>query len=60
MARKSSIPEEIQQYKPCSCCRIRNDNGTYRVYKYMGLNVCERFYYLVFYVRSGIKKHGST
>lgn len=34
MTRKSSIPEEIQQYKPCSCCRIRNDNGTYRVYKY--------------------------
>ena len=34
MARKSSIPEEITQYKPCACCRIRNDNGTYRVYKY--------------------------
>lgn len=34
MARKSSIPDEILQYKPCSCCRVRNDNGTYRVYKY--------------------------
>ena len=34
MAHKSSIPEEISQYKPCNCCRIRNDNGTYRVYKY--------------------------
>lgn len=34
MGRKSSVPDEIQQYKPCPCCRIRNDNGTYRVYKY--------------------------
>ena len=34
MGRKSSIPDEISQYKPCNCCRIRNDNGTYRVYKY--------------------------
>lgn len=34
MARKSSIPDEISQYKPCNCCRIRNDHGTYRVYKY--------------------------
>lgn len=34
MARKSSIPNEIMQYKPCACCRIRNDNGIYRVYKY--------------------------
>ncbi len=34
MARKSSIPDEITKFKPCSCCRIRDDNGTYRVYKY--------------------------
>ena len=34
MGRKSSIPEDILQYKPCTCCRVRNDNGTYRVYKY--------------------------
>ena len=34
MGRKSSIPEGILQYKPCTCCRVRNDNGTYRVYKY--------------------------
>ena len=34
MARKSTIPDEVLQYKPCNCCRIRNDNGTYRVYKY--------------------------
>lgn len=34
MGRKSNIPDEISQYKPCNCCRIRDDNGTYRVYKY--------------------------
>ena len=35
MARKSSIPEEILQYRPCKCTRLRNDgNGVYRVYKY--------------------------
>ena len=34
MGRKSSIPDDILQYKPSTCCRIRNDNGTYRVYKY--------------------------
>lgn len=34
MARKSSIPEEILRYVPCKCCRVRNDNGVYRVYKY--------------------------
>ena len=34
MTRNSTIPEEILKYKPCSCCRIRNDNGVYRVYKY--------------------------
>ena len=35
MGRKSSIPEEILQYRPCKCTRLRNDgNGVYRVYKY--------------------------
>ena len=34
MARLSSIPEEIKQYAPHKCCRIRCDNGIYRVYKY--------------------------
>lgn len=34
MAVKSSIPEAISKHKPTSCCQIRNDNGTYRVYKY--------------------------
>ncbi len=32
---------------------------TYRVYKFMRLNIFSRFYYLVFYILSGIKKHGS-
>ena len=39
MARKSSIPEEILQYKPCKCARIRNDNGVYRVYKYNAIKL---------------------
>ena len=34
MSRKSSIPENVLRYKPCKCCRIRNDSGIYRVYKY--------------------------
>lgn len=35
MSRKSSIPEEILQYRPCKCTRLRDDgNGVYRVYKY--------------------------
>lgn len=32
---------------------------TYRVYKFMGLNVFKRVYYMAFYIISGIKKHGS-
>lgn len=39
--------------------KFKSMKMTYRVYKYMGLNVFKRFYYLVFYVLSGIKKHGS-
>lgn len=32
---------------------------TYRVYKFMGLNVFQRAYYMIFYTISGIRKHGS-
>lgn len=32
---------------------------TYRVYKFMGINFFARFYYLAFYILSGIRKHGS-
>ena len=39
MARKSSIPEDILQFRPCKCCRIRNDNGVYRVYKYSSIKL---------------------
>lgn len=31
----------------------------YKVYKYMGLNIFQRFYYMFHYVVKGIKKHGS-
>ena len=39
--------------------KFKSMKMTYRVYKYMGLNVFERLYYMVFYIISGIKKHGS-
>lgn len=39
MARKSSIPDNILQHVPCRCCRIRNDNGVYRVYKYSAVKL---------------------
>ena len=39
MSHKSSMPEEILKYKPCRCTRIRNDNGTYRVYKYSAVKL---------------------
>ena len=39
MKRKSSIPESILQYVPTKCCRVRNDNGTYRVYKYKAVKL---------------------
>ena len=32
---------------------------TYRVYKFMGLNIFQIVYYMIFYIISGIKKHGS-
>lgn len=35
MARESSIPDEIRQFVPCKCCRIRREtDDLYRVYKY--------------------------
>ena len=39
MARKSSIPDSVRQHVPCKCCRIRNDNGVYRVYKYSAIKL---------------------
>jgi len=40
MGRKSSIPVEIQQYRPCKCTRLRDDgNGIYRVYKYSAVQL---------------------
>ena len=40
MARKPSlIPDEIKQFKPCKCARIRNDGGIYRVYKYSAVKL---------------------
>lgn len=39
MTRKSSIPESILQYVPCKCCRIRDDGGVYRVYKYSSIKL---------------------
>ena len=40
MPRKSSVPEEILQYRPCKCTRLRNEgNGVYRVYKYNSLKL---------------------
>jgi len=39
--------------------KLKSMMMTYRVYKFIGLNFFSRFYYLVFYILSGIKKHGS-
>lgn len=39
MPKRSSIPEEILQYKPCACCRVRDDGGVYRVYKYSAVKL---------------------
>jgi len=39
MATISSIPQEILQYKPSTCCRIRKDGNTYRVYKYSAVKL---------------------
>jgi len=42
MGRKSSIPEEILQYRPCKCTRLRDEgNGVYRVYKYTATKLAE-------------------
>lgn len=34
-----NIPENIAKYKPCNSVRIRNDNGTYRVYRYHSIQL---------------------
>ncbi len=39
MGQKSSIPEEVKKYKPCKCCRIALDHGTYRVYRYQAVRL---------------------
>ena len=39
MARTSSLPEDVTRFKPCKYCRIRNDSGVYRVYKYSSVKL---------------------
>lgn len=39
MASKNPVPEEIKRFRPCKCTKIRNDNGTYRVYKYKAVKL---------------------
>lgn len=39
MAKKSSIPENVLQHVPCKCCRVRDDGGVYRVYKYSAVKL---------------------
>lgn len=39
--------------------KFKSIGMTYRVYKYMKLNIFQRLYYLFMYIISGIKKHGS-
>lgn len=39
--------------------KFKSMKMTYRVYKYIGLNLFERLYYLFCYTIRGIKKHGS-
>ena len=39
MGRTSSLPEDVTRFKPCKCCRIRNDKGVYRVYKYSSVKL---------------------
>lgn len=39
LSQKSPIPEEVKRFKPCKSVRIRNDNGTYRVYKYKAIKL---------------------
>ena len=33
MASRSSIPDSIKKFAPTTCCQVRNDHGTYRVYR---------------------------
>lgn len=39
MTRKSAIPDDILQHVPCKCCRVRDDGGVYRVYKYSAVKL---------------------
>lgn len=39
MAVKSPVPDEIKKFRPCKCSKIRNDSGTYRVYKYKAVKL---------------------
>ena len=39
MARKSSLPENVTNFKPCKCARIRKDGDVYRVYKYSAVKL---------------------
>lgn len=39
MTKDSLIPESIKKHIPMKCCRVRNDNGTYRVYKYVAVKL---------------------
>lgn len=39
MASKYPVPDEIKQFKPAKCTKIRNDNGVFRVYKYKAVKL---------------------
>lgn len=39
MPGKSSIPADVLAFVPCRCCRVRDDNGTFRVYKYSSVKL---------------------
>lgn len=39
MPGKSSIPADVFAYVPCKCCRVGDDNRTFRVYKYSSVKL---------------------
>lgn len=39
MTSKYPVPDEIKQYRPAKCTKIRNDNGVFRVYKYKAVKL---------------------
>lgn len=39
MTSKYPVPDEIKQYRPAKCTRIRNDKGVFRVYKYKAVKL---------------------